>query len=149
MLRVIANRLDPELGKTLLQQTLALHDASTQGLEAMTAAARELRQTTDKLVDVFAQHTFDEADINALLVGLTQEGLKGEYLDYLAAEQATMALGTILQTIRAGKLAGAEELERMGAALEDCYKAVEKDAEYDPAAFVEALKRFEAAIPKA
>ena len=149
MLRVITRRLDPGLGKTVLQQTLALHAASTQDREALVAAARELRASADKLVTLFANHKFDQADISALLVGLTQEGLKGEYLDYVAAQQATMALGTILATMRAGKLAGAEQLKQMGAALEGCYKAVEKDDEYDPVAFIEALKQFEAAIPKA
>lgn len=149
MLRLVAGRLDPELGQTLFKRTLELHQASTQGREATLAVARELRQLTDKLVALFAAHKFDAADLKALLVDLTHEGLKGEYLDYLAAEQATMALGTVLHAMQAGKLAGAEALERMGAALEACYKAVEKDAVYDPAAFVEALKRFEAAIPKA
>lgn len=148
MLRVITGRLDAELGKTLLQQTLALHDASTRGREAMVAAARDLRATTDKLLSLFVQHKFDDSDVSALLVGLTQEGLKGEYLDYAAAEQATMALGTLVQMMHTGKMSGADTLKQMSVALEDCYKAVAKDAEYDPAVFLEALQRFQETIPK-
>lgn len=148
MLRVIAKHLDAELGEALFQQTLALHAASTEGPEAMAEAARALRQTVDKLVAIFASHRFGQADMQALLFGVVEEGLAGEYADYAAAEQATMALGSIIDAMRNAGVVEKGQVDAMNAALEACYKAVEKDEDYNPAIFAEALKEFEASIPK-
>ena len=48
--------------------------------------------------------------------------------------------------IRAGDIDNGK-FDALNAALEKCYKAVEKDEEYQPAAFVAALNQFKAALP--
>ena len=148
MLRVIARHLDGALGETLFRQTLALHAASTEGPEATAEAAKALRQTVTKLIDILAAHKFGQADMQALMVGVVEEGLAGEYADYAAAEQATMALGAILDAMGAAALIDPGQTAAMKAALQASYKAVEKDEAYKPTIFVEALKKFQASIPK-
>ncbi len=148
MLRVVAKHLDEALGETLFRQTVALHAASTEGPEATTAAAKALSETIDKLIDVLAAHKFGDADMQALLAGVVEEGLTGEYADYAAAEQATMALSSIFEAMKLAGLVDQQQSEALNAALELCYKAVEKDESYKPDTFKEALTQFAAAIPK-
>ena len=100
MLRVIAGHVDKDLGVALRRQGLALHKASAQGSEAMAEAAKGLRDAAAGLVERFVQHSFAKADMQALLTGVIREGLGGEYVDYAAAEQATMALAAIIAAMR-------------------------------------------------
>ena len=148
MLRVIARHVDEDLGETLFRETLALHAASTEGVDATVEAAKTLRKTTDKVIGQFKSHSFGPADIQALLSGVVEEGLSGEYADYAAAEQATMALGSIIDTMKRAGMIDSGQLEPMVAALDACYKAVEKDEAYKPTVFAEALRQFKSAIPE-
>lgn len=148
MLRVIARHVDQDTGDTLFKQTLALHAASTVGVEATAEAAKAIRQTVDKLIGLFKSRNFGPADMQALLVGVVEEGLTGEYADYAAAEQATMALGSIIDAMKRGGMLDSAQLEPLNLALEACYKAVEKNEAYKPTVFVEALRKFKVAIPK-
>lgn len=148
MLRVVARHVDQDIGDALFQETLALHAASTEGIEATAEAAKALRQTIDKLIEIFKSHSFGPADIQALLSAVIEEGLVGEYADYAAAEQATMALGSIVDAMKRSGMIDSGQLEPMIVALEACYKAVEKDEAYKPAVFAEALGLFKAAIPE-
>ena len=149
MLRVIAARVSPELGSRLRTETLALHSASLQGTEATTAAARAVRTTAGALADAFAKHTFSRDDFAALLNGVLSEGIKaGEYVDYMSAEQATMAVSAIVTAMqRAGMINDAQH-KTLTAALDKAYDAVAKDEAYQPKTFTAALQGIEAAIPK-
>ncbi len=147
MLRVLAKHLDEDLGDTLLQQTLALHKASTVDPATMSKAAGALLQTIDELIDVFVSRNFGPADMQEMLVAVIEEGLAGEYADYAAAEQATMALASILDAIKRDELIDQSQYDTMIVALEASYQAVEKDESYKPTAFAKALKEFKTAIP--
>lgn len=148
MLRVITAEIDPETAKLLRERSLALHQASTEGPEAMVAAAKSLKEIADKLVVAFAQHTFGRDEMQALMDGLISEGLAGEYVDYAAAEQATMAMSALISAMQQSGLANAEQVKTMNGALEKLYAAVAKDEEYRPANFTAALQDFQAAAPK-
>jgi len=148
MLRIIAGEVDEELGSSLRQHTLALHDASTQGHEAMVAAAGELQALLGGVVERLAAHNFEAGAMQALLHGVIAEGMSGEYVDYAAAEQATMALGSILNAMRVAGVVDEGQYNAMNEALNGLYDAVAKDEEYRPPAYVEALRAFEATIPK-
>ena len=148
MLRIIAGHMDEALGSSLRQHTLALHDASTQGHEATVAAAGELQAVLSGLVERLAGHEFGGDSMQALLVGVIAEGLSGEYVDYAAAEQATMALASILSAMRSAGVVDEGQYNAMNEALNGLFDAVAKDEEYRPPAYVEALRAFEATIPK-
>jgi hypothetical protein len=127
---------------------LALHSASTVGSAAVVEAAKALRQTVDKIVGILASRKFGPTDVQALLIGVVDEGLSGEYADFSTAEQATMALGSITEAMRKTGSLDKGSLDAMKTALNASYEAVKKDEDYQPASFAEALKRFKAAIPK-
>ena len=148
MLRVIAQTVDPGLGSKLAQETKALHQASVQGQDATVAAAKALKATTAGLVEKFAQHQFGRSDMSALLSGLVKEGTSGEYVNYMAAEQATMALGSIVAAMRTSSLIDEAQYKTMKTALDKCYDAVAKDEQYSPATYRTALETFASTIPK-
>ncbi len=147
MLRIIADRVDPEQGKAVRALGVALHTASTQGHDAMLKVAKDLREVSGKLTDKFAAHVFGKDDMTALLTGVVKEGLSGEYIDYSAAEQATMALGSIITAMRAGGIIDEKQQTSLSAAVDKCYAAVAKDEEYQPRTFIAALQLVQAAIP--
>ena len=147
ILRVIGQRIEPEVGKALREQTLALHKASTESYEAMLEAAKAIRETVRTLIVSFAEQEFDTEQMLALLNGVVEEGLLGAYVDYAAAEQATMAIGAIVAAMKTAGAINDKQHKAMAAILEKGYQAVAKDEEYTPAAFVTALKEFKATIP--
>ena len=51
------------------------------------------------MIKKFATHKFGKEDMRALLEGMLEFGLKGEFANYLGAEQATMALGSIVNAM--------------------------------------------------
>ena len=148
MLRVIAGHVDKDLGAALRRHGLALHKASGQGSEAMAEAAKGLRDAAAGLVERFAQHRFSKADMQALLTGVIREGLGGEYVDYAAAEQATMALAAIIAAMRAAGVVDESQYKAMTAALDKCYQATAKDEAYRPETYVAALRALAAVVPK-
>jgi hypothetical protein len=137
MLRVLTQQIAPDLAAQLTERGKALHLATTQGYGEMRAAAEALRQVTSQLVTTFANYKFGPEAVKGLLSGVTGMGLSGEYVDYAAAEQATMALGSIVDSL--GGL-GEEKSKRLNGALESLYKAVENDESYQPKDYRNALK---------
>ncbi len=147
MLRVVAKHFDADLGAQLMTQTLALHAASTRGQEATVGAAKALQTTAEQLVDLLSSRTFEASDIEALALGIVAEGLAGEFADYAAAEQATMALASVIETMAIAGLIDTQQREHMNSAIEACYAAVEKDEQYTPIAYAECLDQFATTLP--
>lgn len=144
MLRIIADVVDPALGREVTQRGRALHQASVKGRQAWEQAARALRATALSAADRFAQHEFGERELRALLDVLVKEGARGEYIDYVAAEQTTMAIGSILAAMRdAGWLAEGEyaQAEKV---MDEMYAAVAEDERYRPTVHLAALRRLQA-----
>ena len=148
MLRVAAEVIEPELGKELGVAGRALHRASQREPGEWLAAAKELHASTPSAIAAFAGHDFDKADLRGLLDALVKEGERGEYIDYMAAEQTTMALGSILTAmIDQGAISEAERgpVEKV---MADLYAAVDKDEQYRPSAHLAALRRLQAAAER-
>ena len=148
MLRVITAQIDPETAKVLRERSLALHRASTEGPDAMVSAAKGLKEIADKLVGAFAKHNFGRTEMQGLMNGLISEGLAGEYVDYAAAEQTTMAMSALISAMQQSGLVNEAQVKSMNAALEKLYASVAKDEDYKPATFTAALQDFQSAAPK-
>ena len=148
MLKIVTGHVDKALGDKLAAETKALHQASTQSWDATKAAAKALQATTAGLVNTFKKHSFKADDIKAIAQALVAEGMAGEFADYAGAEQATLALGTMIEVMAQAGIASGDTLAKMNSAIEACYKAVEKDEAYRPETFMKALADFAATLPK-
>lgn len=143
MLRTAASVVDPVLEKSLATQGRNLHRSSLKGERAWVSAANALRQTALGAVDTFKRHQFDEADMRALMDALVREGERGEYVDYVAAEQTTMAIGAVLSAMQNAGYIEESETARIEGVMDQLYASVEEDERYAPAATLDALKRLE------
>jgi Cytochrome c554 and c-prime len=148
MLRVIAARVAPATAKALREQMLALHHATGENWNAVVAEATEVRQTAHQLLPLLSTHDFTADDMKALADGVVAVGLSGDDTDYPGAEQAAMALGSIVSAMKMSGVAGAEQVKAMNAAVEGLYKSIDDPAAYRPAAFVTALKTFRRTMPR-
>jgi hypothetical protein len=143
MLRVLANAVDQPMSARLLEQTRALHQSASEGQEATLQALAELSTTVDALVETFAATDFDVKAMWEIYDSLVSEGLKGEFVDLITAEQATMAIGSILAAIETS--GAAEDLNPYNEALSKAYAAIDKSDSYTPANYTAALKSLAAA----
>ena len=145
MLRVAAGVVSPPLAEQLSRRGRALHQASQAGAAQWRAAAQNLHATALEAVDLFARHEFSEAELRALLDALVREGERGEYIDYVAAEQNTMATGVVLSAMQDAGAISQAEYQQIEQLMADLYAAVEKDEQYRPSAHLNALERLKGA----
>lgn len=77
---------------------------------------------------------------------LVQEGVRGDYNDYGAAEQAAMALGAITEALRTGGGLSAEKSERMKDSIKEIDGVLKDEHAYDPERMIKALKTIETSL---
>ena len=138
MLRQIVRRALPGPQADAFDQRVAgLHRAvAGDGGDALEAAA-SLRATLASVVRQLADRTFQPGDLRAMLRGLVRDGLDGRFRDYAGAEQATMAIGSLLDYLaRTGALRDVRGANR---ALDALHASVINDEAYKPARFRDAL----------
>ncbi len=142
MLRVIASRIDPGMAQRLTAKGIEFHKATAASAERFQAQAKELAALVGEFGKKAAGHNFSKDDMQAVLRGLIGEAGVGEMFDYAAAEQATMALGAIISSLRGAGAIDQAQLEKFNAALERCYAATSDDELYRPADFAAAIGSF-------
>lgn len=147
MMQILLRRIDSNMADSVALKSKALHQASLQGYDAVINASQALKEATEGVIERLASYDFTAADTKALLAGLLNEGLSGEYVDYAAAEQATMAASAMLQTMVDDGMISREQYIELSAVLNDCYSAIEKDEEYNPRQFLAALQKLQSAVP--
>lgn len=148
MLMIITSHVDEAMGDQLRSRVLAVHAAVRKDYNALLEEAEALKGVVDQLVDKFSDHKFGKEDMKALMDGVVAWGLDGNYTDYPGAEQATMALGTIVNAMRDTGAIDRAQADAFGKALEGLYAATSSDEGYEHAKFVGALQDFKAQMPQ-
>jgi hypothetical protein len=138
MLTHIVRRALPGPQAEAFEQRLAeLHRAvAGDGGDAL-EAARLMRTTLDSVVRQLGSRTFRPDDLQAMLAGLVRDGLDGRYRDYAGAEQATMAIGSLLDYL--AKRGSLRDVRGANRALDRLHASVRNDEAYKPAQFRDAL----------
>lgn len=138
MLRAIVRRvMSGEEAEGFARRSLALRRAVSGDGGDAGEAVRAMRQELDGVVARICAHRFTPADLRAMLGSLVDEGLEGGYHDYAAAEQATMAIASLLDYLARHALLG--DVRAANAGLDRLYAAVKDDERYRPERFHEAL----------
>lgn len=136
MLRQIVRRTFPAETGTFNDLVLSLHKAvAGEGGDAL-EAARKLRKGLDSVVDKLRTRAFDDADLRAILQGLI-DGLAGQYTDYAGAEQASMAIGSVLNFL--AKRGAVRDVKAANASLDRLFVTVKDDEKYRHERFQQAL----------
>jgi hypothetical protein len=98
MLRAIVQVVNPAKAPALLAQMQRLHKsiAGDAGMQAdPLAEAKKLSQMIGEQMRFFEQRRFSNADLQAILRQLIDEGMANGYTDYAGAEQAFMAISSV------------------------------------------------------
>ena len=137
MLRQIVRRTYPADSPAFNDLVLQLHRAvAGEGGDAIEAAGR-LRKGLDAVVAKLRVREFDDGDLRAILAGLVDDGLAGQFGDYAGAEQASMAIASVLNYL-AGRGALAD-VRAANAALDRVFETVKDDEKFR-------LERFQSAL---
>ncbi len=143
MVRQIARVVDPALGERISATMTQLQQSVTGGGDAA-GQARALKADMADLVARLDKRAFGEAEMRAVLAGLVDDGLNGQYRDYAGAEQATMAIGSVANFMyQKGALKSARDINGGLAGLQ---AAVANDERYRPDQFVAALRSFRGTV---
>ena len=143
MARQIAKVIDPAFGARVTQTMNQLQQAAAGRGGEPVAVARGLKGEIDELIGKLRSRTFAASEMRAVLAGLIDDGLDGQYHDYAGAEQATMAIGSVASFMyQRGALKSAAGINSGLAALQ---AAVADDERYRPAQFQTALRAFRGA----
>lgn len=148
MLEILAKQVAPTIGKQLNKEVLALHQATSKGNEQTALAAQSLRKTASQLFDQFATYSFSQNDLLSMLNNLVQDGGDKKYLDYVAAEQATLAISTLVTGLHRTGAIDEQTFKKLNQAMDPVYKSVESDENYKAENFRVALTHFDAAFKR-
>jgi hypothetical protein len=138
MLRqIVRQALPADEANQFAERVNALHKAVAGDGGDTLEAAKALRATLDGLVRQLATRTFRPDDLRGMLAGLVDDGMNGQYRDYAGAEQATMAIGSLLNFLaRRGDL---KDPRAANAALDRLHETVRHDEKFRPERFQSAL----------
>lgn len=120
----------------------ALHQAAQDDRGAVDDACRNLITLLDGVQTTLSEYTFSSSDMYGLMDGLIDYALNGEYRDYAAAEQAFMAISSILITLETTGDIDSQRGDTLFAALDQVLKSLEDSEQFEPARFQNALKNF-------
>jgi Cytochrome c554 and c-prime len=140
MFRHVLAAVDKSAEARVLEQTRALHRATTESRDATLAAARRLRATLAELLPRVATHRFDAGSLNAILADIEADAARGEYRDYDAAEQAAMAAQSVIVAFENSGAIDKPRADALKAKLDGVYAALKNENGYSMGSFQTALK---------
>lgn len=147
MFRHVLAPVDVAAAKNLLEQTRALHKATTQSREATFAAARRLRATVDGLLAKVAAFNYGPENLDAILASIEADAKRGEYRDYASAEQVAMAAQSVVVAFENDGKVDADRAAVLRTRLDALYETIKNEDAWSQQRFNTALSALRAAAP--
>ena len=139
MLRLILGQIDPALGERFTQAVEQLNQA-VAGNGDMAERALAVKALAEESARRIVSTGVSRDNLRAMALVLVDDGLAGGFSDYAAAEQAAMALGSVVNTLhRLGQLTAVASLNQ---GLANLRAALVQDEAYKPAEFQARLRAF-------
>lgn len=146
MLEVALGMAGNGMAEAMAADIKAMHKATQTSREAFQEAAKKTRSTARAAVQALVGKDISAADMRQAMQTIITKGSKGFFADYETAEQATMALGSIIEAMRvAGQLDG-PSYDKLSKQMEAVYGVVANDEQYVPSRFVGAVKALSASL---
>ncbi len=95
LLAALAGALDAKLQNDILSGIKTLHSASTKSVQELQQAAANLQNLSVASQTLFEQVSLKDSNKRNMITDLMRLGVRGEYRDYIAAEQAVMAMDAL------------------------------------------------------
>jgi hypothetical protein len=139
MLRLILTEIDAPLASRFSNAVLALNEA-VAGKGDMRARALDVKTLSDEAARMISARGLTREQLRGMALALVDDGLSGAYPDYSGAEQAAMALGSVVNTLhKLGQLKSGAALNKGLASIRDVLRY---DEAYKPAEFQDRLRGF-------
>jgi Cytochrome c554 and c-prime len=145
MMRAIAGEIDPALGARVTVQVRRLHNAAA-GQGNPNAEATALKRLSNEVVVRIDRSNLSQANLRGIALRLIDDGLNGSYRDYAGAEQASMAIGSVVNFMHKRGLVSSTA--PVNAGLDRLNATLANDEKYRPAEFQQRLREFRALIAK-
>jgi hypothetical protein len=140
MMLAVAKQISPELAPEFETEIKAFHASLSGGERTSGDVADNLIKLTQALTDQSEAFNFTRAQTMGLLNTIVKDALTRRYTDYVAAEQAIMAVDTLLSSMLAAKYVSGVDVSLMRAEIDKAYEAVENPNEYDQDQLTQALR---------
>jgi hypothetical protein len=139
MLRLILAEIDAPMASRFSSAVLALNEA-VAGKGDMRARALDVKALSDEAARMIAARGLGREQLRGMALALVDDGLSGAYPDYAGAEQAAMALGSVVNTLhKLGQLKSGAALNKGLASIREVLRY---DEAYKPAEFQDRLRGF-------
>lgn len=147
MFRHVLAAVDGAAARQVFEGSRRLHQATTQDREQALTAARALREMLLALRERTKAAEFPAESLGVILASVLADAERGEYRDYAAAEQAAMAVQSVVVAYEGAGLLDEDAAKRMQARVDALYATVENDERWSMGKFTEALRAARAAAP--
>ena len=145
--RYVLAPVDKAASQRVLEETRALHRATTESRDATFAAARRLRATLADLLPRVAKYNYDAASLDQILAAAVADAERGEFRDFASAEQVAMASQSVVVAFENDGKLDKDRAARLHAKLDALYEAVKDENNYAMTRFNGALKDLRTAAP--
>jgi len=147
MFRHVLAPVDKGLAQRVFDQTRALHRATTESRDATFAAARALRETIAGALPKVASFNYDPASFDVILASIQADGSRGEFRDFVAAEQVAMAAQSLIVAFENDGKLDKDRGAALHAKLDRLYETVKDENNYQMARFDASLKDLRSSAP--
>jgi hypothetical protein len=139
MLTILAQALDPALSKEITATIHQTHKASFGTIDGIESAVQRLRKAIQSLHSKVEETKFTSARTTKLLEILIASGISGQYIDFVEAEQATMAAATFLAALEENRQLTGEQLNHAKSGLAKLYAVTQDENVFKPTDFKAAV----------
>jgi hypothetical protein len=141
MFRHVVRQVKPDVGWRMKKMIKSLHASSNTSYEDMIEQAQALLDIMPKLRESILGHEFTAKDISEIISSLVNEGVWGEYQDYVTAEQCVMAISALTISWDKIKPLTAQQSSKLSSNIDELYNIVADEENYDQSRFREVLKQ--------
>ena len=138
---VITSQIDPNLSVSLKSGLVTLHESMRKDRESMIESASNLKKVTNQLIQKFESHNFQIKDMTNMLNKIVENAINGNYIDYPVAEQASMAIGSIVKGMTDLGAIDKNKIKKVNSQLEKIYTTVDNPEKFEPNSFIASLKQ--------
>lgn len=132
MMLALSEQVSPDQTAAIDRNIRDFHAAlSGQGDHA--EASNQLIRQADALNDKIARHSFSKLQTLRLIERVLEDAISVRYTDYVAAEQAVMAIDTLLSSMVAARQVAEADVNALRDTVERGYAAVSDSETYDQA----------------
>lgn len=146
MLEVALGMAGGGMADAMAADIKAMHAASQTSRAAMLDAAKKVRSTARAAVQAIAGKSLSAGDMRQAMQTIAGRASKNVYSDYESAEQATMALGSLIEAMRVAGFVDAAAYDALSAKMEPVYGSVANDEQFIPSTFAGAVKGLSALL---